>query len=596
MKNASPHSFHIPVMGLGFTIDTPLKVGRFGISSTLSIIEDNLIEQMREFYCRKNNLLYEPILKDERDYRARRITDYLDLLDTLLNKQLDRLKSEPFTGTNEIDKYFLMLENSSFLKLLYITMIQTSPGSERKALEGELRRRITPGSIDVNIMTKCDRAVPNTQENAALSSDALSALRGFANSKLQSSIVFSAGLNPRLFSYCETFNDFYPANGNLPKKKIIIKVSDYRSALIQGKFLAKKGLLVSEFRIESGLNCGGHAFPTEGLLLGPILEEFKNKRSELSLELLKMCNEALKAKGKSIYTSIPSLLVTVQGGIGTAAENKFLREYFKVDATGWGSPFLLVPEATNVDEETLHALASASPTDYYLSHASPLGIAFNNFRKSSSERQRLLRIQKKRPGSPCYKKFLAFNTEFTEEPICLASRQYQDLKIGQLKTSGLPEEVLKQEIENVMEKDCLCEGLAIAPIIKNDILKPKQLKAVAICPGPNLQYFSGTFTLQQMVDHIYGRLNLLNKQPRANLFINELRMYLDFLEKEISGREKNLANQKYIQSFKNALQEGIAYYRKLFPLFTEAFEFSMDALDNLDKNLSVHCSEEIMPA
>jgi len=31
-----PHSFHIPVMGTGFTIDTPLKVARYGISSVIS--------------------------------------------------------------------------------------------------------------------------------------------------------------------------------------------------------------------------------------------------------------------------------------------------------------------------------------------------------------------------------------------------------------------------------------------------------------------------------------------------------------------------------------------------------------------------------
>jgi hypothetical protein len=27
-------------------------------------------------------------------------------------------------------------------------------------------------------------------------------------------------------------------------------------------------------------------------------------------------------------------------------------EHYQVDSVGWGSPFLLVPEATSVDEET----------------------------------------------------------------------------------------------------------------------------------------------------------------------------------------------------------------------------------------------------
>ena len=36
------HQFHIPVMGTAFTIDTPLKVARFGISSVVSLCDDEL--------------------------------------------------------------------------------------------------------------------------------------------------------------------------------------------------------------------------------------------------------------------------------------------------------------------------------------------------------------------------------------------------------------------------------------------------------------------------------------------------------------------------------------------------------------------------
>ena len=43
------HSFHIPVMGIGFTIDTPLKVAPFCIDSVISIVDDIIIEQMREY-------------------------------------------------------------------------------------------------------------------------------------------------------------------------------------------------------------------------------------------------------------------------------------------------------------------------------------------------------------------------------------------------------------------------------------------------------------------------------------------------------------------------------------------------------------------
>src|SRR5690606_16100175 len=120
---------------------------------------------------------------------------------------------------------------------------------------------------------------------------------------------------------------------------------------------------------------------------------------------------------------IPEMRVTVQGGIGTAEENSFLLEHFKLDGTGWGSPFLLVPEATNVDETTLDKLIIAEQSDFYISGSSPLGVPFNNFRGSSAELLRLERIKKGRPGSPCKKKYLVSNTEFTDNPICTASRE-----------------------------------------------------------------------------------------------------------------------------------------------------------------------------
>ena len=55
------HTFHIPVMGLSYTIDTPLKVARFGISSVISIVQDDLLEQMREYYCKKYHYEFTPI-------------------------------------------------------------------------------------------------------------------------------------------------------------------------------------------------------------------------------------------------------------------------------------------------------------------------------------------------------------------------------------------------------------------------------------------------------------------------------------------------------------------------------------------------------
>src|SRR5690606_22284272 len=116
------------------------------------------------------------------------------------------------------------------------------------------------------------------------------------------------------------------------------------------------------------------------MLLGPIMETFKTQREALYTELEKLCADALAAKQRPGFIAPPRQRITVQGGIGTADEDRFLRDYYQLDGTGWGSPFLLVPEATNVDDDTLGKLAHAQPDDFYLSDASPLGVPFNNFR------------------------------------------------------------------------------------------------------------------------------------------------------------------------------------------------------------------------
>lgn len=570
------HSFHIPVMGLGFTMETPIKVARFGISSVISIIEDELMERLRELYSPWVNEHFVSITPNEDDYRAKRIQSYLNLVNRIVKQQVETLRNLPFKLGNDIVKYFELLPDTSPAKELYRKMTQLEEGEAKAELQTQLRSEIKAGEIDVNIMSKVDRNTYNKEGEMLPKefSDALSSLRGFAQSDLESSVVFSAGYNPRLYAYIDTFSDFLPDEKGYLKKKIILKVSDYRSALTQGKILAKRGLWISEFRIESGLNCGGHAFATDGLLLGPIMEEFKNSRETLATELWTMCNQALVAKGVPTFETQPTLRVTVQGGIGTANENAFLLDYYQADATGWGSPFLLVPEATSVDEVTLNQLATARPNDYYLSHASPLGIPFNNFRKSSAQQQITTRIAKNRPGSPCYKKFLVSNTEFTEIPICAASRQYQHLKIKQLKEQNLLPEQYEARVAEVVEKDCLCEGLGASALLKGGLQPAHNLKAVSICPGPNLAYFSGIFSLQQMVDHIYGRINILNSVKRSNLFVNELRMYVKYFEDELKRNRESLTTKKVrsLQLFQSNLLQGIAYYRELVPMLKNEAE------------------------
>ena len=573
------HQFHIPVLGLGYSIDTPLKVARYGISSVVSIVDDELTERMRAYHAELNGLAYIAITKKTPNYRQNRITAYLNLLNELVNQQFEQLKQQEFVQGNDICRYFELLPETSQLKQGYDLMLDYPEGEHKRIFQNILRRRMKVGAIDVNIMAKVDKLNYSSADEylGDENTDALAALKGFAESEVQSAVVLSAGMNPRLYSYLEKFDVFFADDNGHFKKKIILKVSDFRSAFIQAKFLAKKGLWVSEFRIESGLNCGGHAFATDGYLLGPILEEFRQKKAEMLAELHQLYANALLVKG-AVSAELPQQLLSVQGGVGTALESEFLLKHYQVNSIGWGSPFLLVPEATNVDQATLVQLTSATESDYYLSNSSPLGILFNNFKGSGIEAQRLERIAKGRPGSPCTKKYLCTNTEFTAQSICTASREYQNLKIKQLNTLSLSLQELGIQYNKITEKVCLCEGLCASNYIKAGIVKPKESKAVAICPGPNLAYFSKIYSLDEMVNHIYGKVNLLAGVKRPNFFIKELNLYVDYLQAEIELQLKELNDkkQKQLAKFKSQLLEGVDYYKSLFnqlsnqPIFNKA--------------------------
>lgn len=561
------HQFHIPVLGLGYSIDTPLKVARYGISSVVSIVDDELIERMRKYHLEQHQLTYTAIQKGSVDYRSKRITAYLNLLNDLITTQFELLKQQDFSLGSDICRYFELLPEHTQLKQGYDLMMEYPEGERKRIFQQILRKQMSVGAIDVNIMAKVDKLNFSKYDTylGDENTDALAALRGFAKSNVQSSVVLSAGMNPRLYGYITEFEDFYPDENGELKKKIILKVSDFRSAFIQSKFLAKKGLWVSEFRIESGLNCGGHAFATEGYLLGPILEEFKQKKASMIAELHQLYTTALAERG-NLKVDLPKQRLSVQGGIGTATENDFLFKQYQINSTGWGSPFLLVPEVTNVDDQTLEKLTQATENDFYLSNSSPLGVLFNNFKGSGIEEQRLERIAKGRPGSPCTKKYLCTNTEFTTQPICTASREYQNLKLKQLETLALPEPAHTQQFEAITEKVCLCEGLCASTYVKAGIIKPKENKAVAICPGPNLAYFSSIYSLDQMIDHIYGKADLLAKVQRPHFLIKELNLYIDYLQTEIQLhlKELNDKKQKQLSKFKTQLLDGIEYYKSLF--------------------------------
>ena len=563
MKNL--HSFHIPVMGIGYTIDTPLKVSQYGIDSVISLVDDILMEKIRKMYCLKFELPYHEITDRMDDFRALRISTYLNLINQLAHKKFDTFLNSIAENKNELQKYFNLLPERSKIREALKNLI--SKPIQVAELESWLRENLSMGSIDVNIMTKVDKT--NYRDKVKLPSeynDAHAALRGYANSELNSSLVLSAGLNPRLYSYIEQFDDFYPNEDGQIKKKIILKVSDYRSALIQGKFLAKKGIWVSEYRIESGLNCGGHAFATEGLLLGPVLAEFRDNREDLIESIYEIYVTTLNHKGLTIPKNRLPLRVTAQGGVGTGQEHQFLIDEYNLDSIGWGTPFLLTPEATTVDDKTLEKLILAREKDLYLSHISPLGIPFNNLRGNTKDLVKKKLIEKGRPGSSCPKKFVSFNNEFTEQDICLASRQYQKLKLEELEEKNLPPAAYHSEYSKTVEKSCICVGLGTSALLAHDLDTKTEGEGVSICPGPNLAYFTRTTTLTEMVDHIYSRCNIISRTDRPNVFLKELRIYLNYVFDNIVEAKTGTTKKqlKWLSSSIKNLKEGIRYYSLLF--------------------------------
>ena len=110
------HNFHIPVMGLAFTVDAPLKVSHYGIDSVISIVDDDLIEKMRGIHSRLNDIPYVPVSIKEPDFRAVRITLYLNLINDLVMKNFISLKTDILNKGPELEKFYSLLPDGSELK------------------------------------------------------------------------------------------------------------------------------------------------------------------------------------------------------------------------------------------------------------------------------------------------------------------------------------------------------------------------------------------------------------------------------------------------------------------------------------------------
>ena len=575
------HTIHIPVMGTGFSIDTPIRVAPFGISSVMSIMDDMLVEKIRKHYCEKFNLDFIPIHRWSEDSRARRITAYINTVLDIVNIKFEIIKKMPFFESNDKEKYFIMLPDESPLKLAYNRLLEMAPGEKRKKAEKSLTEQMVKGSIDANIMVKLDRVNRDRKGNELPTeySDSKAALRGFANSMVESSIIFSAGINQSLYSYMSAFKDFYRDKTGKMKKKIIIKVSDFRSALIQGKFLAKKGLEVYEFRIESGLNCGGHAFASNGQLLPVLLKEIHEKRDQLAASFKPLIQKYYEKMGWEYpdASANHTPLITVQGGVGTPGEVKRLQKDFNIDKIGIATPFLLVPEVTCVESTTFNKLKEADESDLYLSEVSPLGVPFNNLRHSVSEEHTTNQVDIGDPGSPCPKGFLVSNTEFSEVPICTASKEYQQQKLNELSATITDGTELALEQAKVVKKTCLCDHLGNGALINLGIKKEEKAPQ-AVCPGQNISWFNREYSLMEMMAHFYNKQKSLVSKDRPHMFAKEIQMYVDYFDRLIKKSDLNERTTKTLNEFYENMKSGMEYCRT----FSQKQPFTSENIDSIN--------------
>ena len=69
-----------------------------------------------------------------------------------------------------------------------------------------------------------------------------------------------------------------------------------------------------------------------------------------------------------------------------------------------------------------------------------------------------------------------------------------------------------------------------------------------------------------MMQHIYGNASVLSNVNRPNMFVKELKMYVDYLKNEIAAISEEVTTKQIKKwvAFKINLFEGIAYYQNLF--------------------------------
>ena len=121
---------------------------------------------------------------------------------------------------------------------------------------------------------------------------------------------------------------------------------------------------------------------------------------------------------------------------------------------------------------------------------------------------------------------------------------------------------------------------------------------MAICPGPNMAYFSKELSLKEMINHIYGKINVVDTDNRPHMFIKELKMYVDYFVTKVDEIKDSYSKkqEKYLNTFQKNMFEGIEYYHQLFSTFETNKEGLLHDLEQLKQeffNIEIPVLEKV---
>ena len=125
-----------------------------------------LIEKLRKMYCIKYDIPYNEITEKTEDFRAKRITSYLNLINSLAEKKFEEFKNATIEKGNMIKEYFNKLPDYSTIKQEFNSL--TKKYLNLTDIQNWIKENISMGSVDVNIMTKVDKENSSIRGSAAV--------------------------------------------------------------------------------------------------------------------------------------------------------------------------------------------------------------------------------------------------------------------------------------------------------------------------------------------------------------------------------------------------------------------------------------------